>query len=111
MNVRVKPSDIGFIHVDQKANVRVLAYDASSYGQMEASVERVGADAVVDEKGEAYFEVQLSAARDQLQLHGKALPITPGMPVDVGILTGRRSVMQYLLKPVLRGVQRALQER
>ena len=111
MNVRVKPSDIGFIRAGQKANVRVLAYDASSYGQMEASVERVGADAVVDEKGEAYFEVQLSAARDQLQLHGKALPVTPGMPVDVGILTGKRSVMQYLLKPVLRGIQSALQER
>ncbi len=111
MNVRVKPSDIGFIHAGQMANVRVLAYDASSYGQMEAVVDRVGADAVVDEKGEPYFEVQLSAARGQLQLHGKALPITPGMPVDVGILTGRRTVMQYLLKPVLRGVQRALQER
>ena len=49
--------------------------------------------------------------RDQLKLHGKALPITPGMPVDVSILTGERSVMQYLLKPVLRGVQRSLQER
>ncbi len=111
MNVRVKPVDIGFIRVGQQANVRVLAYDASSFGKMDASVARVGADAVVDERGEAYFEVQLAAARDQLQLNGKPLSITPGMPVDVGILTGRRSVMQYLLKPVLRGVQRALQER
>ena len=111
MNVRVIPADIGFIRAGQKANVRVLAYDSSSYGQMEATVERVGADAVVDEKGEPYFEVQLAATRDQLKANGKALPITAGMPVDVGILTGRRSVMQYLLKPVLRGVQRALQER
>ena len=111
MTVRVKPSDIGFIHTGQKAHVRVLAYDAASYGKMDAQVARVGADAVLDERGEAYFEVQLSAARDQLLLHGKPLPITPGMPVDVGILTGERSVMQYLLKPVLRGVQRALQER
>ena len=111
MNVRVRPADIGFIHVGQSANVRVLAYDSSSYGQMVARVERVGADAVVDEKGEPYFEVQLAAAREQLRLHGVALPITPGMPVDVGILTGKRSVMQYLLKPVLRGIQSALQER
>ena len=111
MNVRVVPADIGFIRAGQKANVRVLAYDSSSYGQMEATVERVGADAVLDEKGEPYFEVQLAAARDQLKANGKALPVTSGMPVDVGILTGRRSVMQYLLKPVLRGVQRALQER
>jgi len=111
MNARIKPADIGFIRAGQQAHVRVMAYDASTYGKLAAKVERVGADAVVDEKGEPYFEVQLSAARDQLKLHGKPLPITPGMPVDIGILTGQRSVMQYLLKPVLRGVQGALQER
>jgi adhesin transport system membrane fusion protein len=111
MAARIKPSDIGFIRAGQLAHVRVLAYDASTYGKLEGKVERVGADAVVDEKGEPYFEVQLSAARDQLQLHGKPLPITPGMPVDIGILTGQRSVMQYLLKPVLRSMQGALQER
>ena len=77
----------------------------------DGQVARVGADAVVDEKGEPYFEVQLSAAAGQLKLHDKPLPVTPGMPVEVGILTGQRSVMQYLLKPVLRGVQGALQER
>lgn len=111
MNVRIRPVDIGFIRPGQTAQVRVQAYDASTYGKMEAAVARVGADAVVDERGEAYFEVQLSAARDQLLLHGQPLPITPGMTVDVGILTGRRSVMQYMLKPVLRGLQGALQER
>lgn len=111
LNVRVRPADIGFIRVGQGAHVRVLAYDPSTYGKMDASVSRVGADAVLDEKGEPYFEVQLKAARDQLKLHDTPLAITPGMPVEVGILTGRRSVMQYLLKPVLRGVQGALQER
>ena len=111
IEARVKPADIGFIRVGQQANVRVLAYDASSYGKMDASVARVGADAIVDERGESYFEVQLAAARDQLKLNGKPLAVTPGMPVDVGILTGKRSVMQYMLKPVLRGLQRSLQER
>ena len=111
MSVRIKPSDIGFIRAGQDAHVRILPYDASTYGQLNAQVKTVGADAVVDEKGESYFEVQLVAARDQLKLHGKPLPITPGMPVDVGILTGQRSVMQYLLKPVLRSFQGALQER
>jgi adhesin transport system membrane fusion protein len=111
LTARIKPADIGFVRVGQMAYVRVLAYDASTHGKMEATVARVGADAVLDEHNEAYFEVQLSAARDQLQLHGKPLAVTPGMPVDIGILTGQRSVMQYLLKPVLRGVQGALQER
>ena len=112
MNARVKPSDIGFIHAGQVASVRVQAYDASTYGKLEGKVQNLGADAVMDEKsGEPYFEVQISAARDQLKLHGKPLAITPGMPVDIGILTGQRSVAQYLLKPVLRSVQGALQER
>lgn len=111
MNVRIRPSDIGFIHAGQRSHVRVLAYDSTTYGQLDAVVARVGADAIVDEKGEAYFEVQLTAERDQLKLHDKPLPITPGMPVDVSLLTGQRSVMQYLLKPVLRSLQAALQER
>ncbi len=111
MTVRVRPADVGFIHAGQQAHVRVTAYDSSTYGQMDAAVDRVGADAVIDEKGEPYFEVVLSAERGQLKLHGKPLPVTPGMPVDVGILTGQRSVMQYLLKPVLRSIQGALQER
>jgi adhesin transport system membrane fusion protein len=111
MALRVKPADIGFIREGQDANVRVLAYDAATYGQMQAKVLRVGADAVLDEKGEPYFEVHLGAARDQIQLHGRPLPVSPGMPVDAGVLTGQRSVLQYLMKPVLRGIQGALQER
>ena len=111
MTVRVKPADIGFIRAAQEANVRVLAYDASTFGSMKARVDRVGADAVVDDKGEAFFEVQLSAQPGQLQLHGQPLVISPGMPVEAGILTGERTVLQYLLKPVLRGLQSSLQER
>lgn len=111
LTARVRPSDIGFIRVGQQAHASVLAYDPSTYGKLDAVVERVGADAVPDDKGEPYFEIQLTAARDQLKLHGKPLAITPGMPLDVGVLTGQRSVMQYLLKPVLRGLQGALQER
>jgi len=111
MTARVRPADIGFIRVGQQAHASVLAYDPSTYGKLDAVVDRVGADAVPDEKGEPYFEIQLTAARDQLKLHGKPLAITPGMPLDVGVLTGQRSVMQYLLKPVLRGLQGSLQER
>ena len=111
LSARVRPSDIGFIRVGQQAHASVLAYDPSTYGKLDAVVERVGADAVPDDKGEPYFEIQLTAARDQLKLQGKPLAITPGMPLDVGVLTGQRSVMQYLLKPVLRGLQGSLQER
>jgi membrane fusion protein, adhesin transport system len=112
MTVRVRPSDIGFIHVGQNAKVSVLTYDSAVYGRLEAEVQRVGADAVVDEKtGEAYFEVQLVSTTRALTYQGRTLPITSGMPVDAGILTGERSVLQYMLKPVLRGLQTSLQER
>jgi adhesin transport system membrane fusion protein len=111
LNVRVKPADIGFVRVGQQAQVRVLPYDAATYGQMAAVVERLSADALVDDRGETYFEAQLSAEHGQLKLHGQPLPIQPGMPVEVSILTGQRTVLQYLFKPVLRGVQGALEER
>ena len=111
MTARIKPADIGFLHPGQRARVRVLAYDAATHGQLEATVERVGADAVLDERNEPYFEVQVAAAPDQLRLNGRALTVSPGMPVEASILTGERSVMDYLLKPVMRGLQRSLQER
>jgi membrane fusion protein, adhesin transport system len=109
--VRVKPNEVGFIRVGQEANVRVLAYDTASNGRLKATVARVGADAVVDERNEPYFEVQLSSPRGQLLQNGKNLPITAGLPVEVGILTGERSVLEYVLKPVMRGLQSSLQER
>lgn len=109
--VRVNPSDIGFIHPGQEAQVRVLAYDSAIYGRLPATVQRVGADALVDERGESYFEVQLATPLKALQHQGRELAVTPGMPVEAGIVTGRRTVMQYLLKPVLRGLQGSLQER
>ena len=85
---------------------------ADPKANMTAQGAGVGADALLDEKnGEPYFEVELTAAPGQLKSKDKVLAITPGMPVEAGILTGSRSVMQYLLKPVLRGVQGALQER
>ena len=111
LSVRVKPADIGFIRIGQTASANVLAYDATTYGRLPARVVRVGADALSDERNESYFEVQLSCEPSQLISKGKVLPITPGMPVEVGILTGKRSVMQYIFKPVLRGLQSALQER
>ena len=111
VNARVKPADVGFIHVGQKATVRVLAYDFAIYGKLDALVERVGADALIDENKQPYVEVQLRCARTHLEHNGRQLAVTPGMPTDASILTGQRTVMQYLLKPVLKTFDSALQER
>lgn len=111
VNVRVKPSDIGFIHVGQTARVSVLAYDSAIYGKLGAVVERVGADAVLDENKQPYFEVQLRAEPKGIVHAGKALVLTAGMSADASILTGRRTVLGYVLKPLVKTFDSALQER
>lgn len=111
ISARVKPADIGFIHVRQLAAVRVAAFDSAIYGKLDAVVERVGADVLLDENKQPYFEVEMASAKNHLEHDGKQLALSPGMTVDASILTGDRTVMQYLLKPVLKTLGAALQER
>ncbi|UUX95085.1 HlyD family type I secretion periplasmic adaptor subunit [Aquabacterium sp. J223] len=111
VTARVKPADIGFLHAGQKAVLRVLPFDDAVYGKLPAVVERVGADTLLDENKQPYYEVQLRTERAQLEHHGQRLALQPGMPVDASILTAKRSVLQYLLKPVLKTLDAALQER
>ncbi len=112
IEARVRPSDIAFIRVNDRANVKVTAYDFSIYGGLQGNVVQVSADSIYDEvKQEAYFTVIVETDQAWLQAAGKKLPITPGMICDVEILTGRKSILSYLLKPVLRARSQALTER
>jgi len=112
VETRVKPSDIAFIKVGDKALVKVTAYDFSTYGGLDGRVVQVSADSVYDEKErEAYFTVIVETTRSFLMSHGRSLPITPGMMTDTQIITGRKSVLSYLLKPVLKAKSEALRER
>ncbi len=112
IEARVKPSDIAFIKVDDRANVKVTAYDFSIYGGLVGNVVQVSADSIYDEMSkEAYFTVVVQTDRSYLVSGGRQLPITPGMICDVEIITGRKSVLSYLLKPVLKARSEALQER
>ncbi|WP_428423954.1 HlyD family type I secretion periplasmic adaptor subunit [Methylibium sp.] len=108
LEARVVPRDIGFIHPGQQATVKFTAYDFSIYGGLDAKVENISPDTVVDEKGNAFFVVRVRTLQSQL---GDKLPIIPGMTAEVDILTGKKTVMSYLLKPVLRGKAYALSER
>jgi adhesin transport system membrane fusion protein len=111
INARVKPQDVGFIHAGQKARVNVLAFDSAIYGKLEAVVERVGADAVLDEQKQPYFEVVLRGERNSIEHDGKHLALTPGMSTDASILTGQRTVLGYVIKPIVKTFESALQER
>jgi adhesin transport system membrane fusion protein len=110
--VQVKPKDIAFLKPKQDAKIRVSAYDSSVYGAMDATVTRVGADAVLDPKQEnLYFEVQLATNRNYVGRPEERLQILPGMTVDAHITTGQRTILAYLFKPITKALSSALQER
>jgi len=112
VETRIKPSDIAFIKVGDKALVKVTAYDFSIYGGLEGRVVQVSADSIYDEvERQAYFNVIVETERSFLERDGRRLPITPGMMTDTQIITGRKSVLSYLLKPVLKARSEALRER
>jgi adhesin transport system membrane fusion protein len=112
VETRVKPSDIAFIKVGDRALVKVSAYDFSIYGGLEGRVVQVSADSIYDDKEkEAYFTVVVQTDKSYLVSLGHELPITPGMMTSTQIITGRKSILTYLLKPALKANSDALRER
>lgn len=109
LETRIQPRDVAFLRPGQKAMVRFSSYDFSIYGGVEATLEHVSADTLTDDKGNAYYVAQVRT--HQGWVGSKAQPILPGMMADVDILTGKRTVLSYLLKPVLRAQAYALSER
>lgn len=111
IEARIRPADIAFLWPKQAATVKITAYDYSIYGGLDARVERISADTIEDEHGERFYRVYLRTARNSLRRNGVNLPIIPGMTASVEILTGEKSVLDYLLKPILKARERALRER
>lgn len=111
VEAEVKPSDIAFLHPGQKAKVKITAYDFSIYGGLDGTVENISADTIEDEKGESHYLVKVRTKENAITYRGQQLPIIPGMTASVDILTGRKSVLDYLLKPLLKAKQNALRER
>ena len=108
LEVQITPKDIGFLRPGQPAMVKFSAYDFSIYGGLEAEVFLIGADSVLDEKGNAFYHVRVRTLKSSL---GPNLPIIPGMVAQVDIMTGKKTVLSYLLKPVLRAKSNAMTER
>jgi adhesin transport system membrane fusion protein len=108
LEARILPKDIAFLRPGQKATVRFTAYDFAIYGGLEAEIEHIAADTVVDDEGNAFYLVRVKTLQTSL---GKSMPIIPGMVAEVDIMTGRKSILAYLLKPVTRAKTHALTER
>ncbi|MBI4030239.1 MAG: HlyD family type I secretion periplasmic adaptor subunit [Proteobacteria bacterium] len=108
---RVLPSDIAFMKIGLPVKVKISAYDPQRYGSLDGRLARIGANSVTDRDGNVFFEIEARTDKNHLGTADAPLPITPGMVADVEIITGRRTIMEYLMKPVLRTKDRALRER
>lgn len=112
IEARVAPRDIAFIKVNDRANVKVTAYDFAVYGGLSGRVVQISPDSLYDEAAkEAYFTVVVETDVAYLQNGRRQLPITPGMVCDVEVLTGKKSILSYLFKPFLRARSEAFTER
>ncbi|MCO7566085.1 HlyD family type I secretion periplasmic adaptor subunit [Pseudomonas sp. S 311-6] len=111
IEAKVRPQDVAFLHPGQTAMVKFSAYDYTIYGGLKATLELIGADTVTDDKGNAFYLIQVRTEKNHLGGDDKPLLIIPGMVATVDIITGRKSVLDYLLKPVLKARTEALRER
>jgi adhesin transport system membrane fusion protein len=114
LEVKVKPKDIAFVYPGQEANVKVTAYDFPIYGGLKGEVLSIGADSIIEKssKGEqSYFLITIKTDKNYVEKDGKKGVIMPGMVVSADILTGKKTVISYLMKPITRAKENALKER
>ena len=108
---KVRPSDIAFLKPGQEVSVKITAYDPQRYGSLNGRLVRIGANSVNDREGNIFFEIEVRTDKNYMGSEENPLPITPGMVAQAEVITGKRTIMEYLLKPVLRARSVALTER
>ena len=108
IEAKVKPRDIAFLYPGLPARVKITAYDFSIYGGLDGTLDQILPNTIVDEKGNAFYVIKVKTKKSDL---GDNKPIIPGMVADVNVLTGKKTVLSYLLKPVLRAKANAMTER
>jgi adhesin transport system membrane fusion protein len=111
LEVKIKPSDIAFIHPGAEAMVKVSAYDFAIYGGLKGKVINISPDTVTDEQGETYYTIHIRTEKNHLGSAANPKNIIAGMTVDVDIVTGAKTLMQYILKPILKSKQYVFSER
>lgn len=111
IETRIRPADIARLYPGQSAMVKFTAYDFAIYGGLEAEVVHISADSISNDQGESFFLVRVRTQKNYLGDEKQPLPIIPGMIAQVDILTGKKTVLEYLLKPIFKARQVALTER
>jgi len=114
VEAKIDPKDIAFINPSQKAIIKITAYDFSIYGGLEGKIVEISADTIVDKdskEGKSYYRVLVKTDKNYLERKGKKLPIIPGMIATVDIVTGKKTILDFILKPILKVKQESLHER
>jgi adhesin transport system membrane fusion protein len=111
VEARIRPQDIAFLHPGQEAMVKFTAYDYTIYGGLKAELVQIGADTVTDDDGNSFYVIKLRTDKSHLGSEEQPLLIIPGMVASVDIITGKKSILSYLLKPIIRARAEALRER
>jgi membrane fusion protein, adhesin transport system len=111
VEAQVRPADIAFLRPDLPAMVKITAYDFSIFGGLEGRVEQISADTITDERGESFYRVRVRTNETSLGTIDNPLEIIPGMTAQIDVITGEKTVLDYLLKPILKARNEALRER
>lgn len=111
VEARISPQDIAFLYAGQKARIRLTAYDFAIYGALDATLEQISADTIEGRQGEIFYKVSLRTEKSAIEHNGHRLPILPGMMATADIITGKRTVLDYIVKPILKARQAAMRER
>lgn len=111
IETKIKPSDVAYLYPGLKAIVKFTAYDFSIYGGLEGKLTHISADTIVDEEGESFYIVRIKTDKNYLEKNGVQSNILVGMVANVDIITGKKTIMDYILKPIIKARQNALTER
>jgi adhesin transport system membrane fusion protein len=111
VETKIRPADIAFLRPGQEAMIKLTAYDFSIYGGLPAKLERISADTITDDEGNSFYLIYLRTDKNYIDNGQELLRIIPGMTTTVDILTGKKTVLDYLLKPILKARNEALRER
>ena len=111
LEVKIKPSDIAFLHPGAEAKVKVSAYDFAIHGGLKGKIVNISPDTITDKKDNTFYIINIVTEKNYLGTKEHPLQIIPGMTVSVDIVTGKKTVMQYILKPILKSKQYVFSER
>ncbi|MEM7748593.1 MAG: HlyD family type I secretion periplasmic adaptor subunit [Pseudomonadota bacterium] len=112
VEIRIDPKDVAFVGPGQPATVKLTAYDFTIYGSLDGKVEVISSDSILDKStNTSYYLVTIKTTNTSLRSKNKELPIIPGMVATADIITGKKSVLEYLLKPIIKARHEALRER